>query len=100
MYLRAITMRTSGTDMAMTPEAAMSFQMISNWVTRPCTPTGNVCEFGVAVRMRANRNSLHANVKMMMPAAMIPGAARGSRMRQNAIQRLGAEANGGSSHPG
>ena len=76
----------------------MSFQMISNWVTRPCTPTGNVCEFGVAVRMRANRNSLHANVKMMMPAAMIPGAARGSRMRQNAIQRLAPSTSAASSN--
>src|ERR1700730_1724752 len=88
MYLRAITIRKSGTDMAMTPEAAMSFQMISNWVTSPWTPTGKVCEFGVAVRISAKRNSLHANVKTMVAAAIRPGAASGSSTRGNEVQRF------------
>src|SRR5438874_526778 len=88
MYFRATTISTSGTDIAITPAAAIWFQMIANWVTKPCTPTGNVWAFGVAVRIRANRNSLQAKVKTMMPAAMMPGAASGSSTRRNAVQRL------------
>src|SRR2546429_496259 len=88
MYLRAITIRMSGTDMAMTPDAAMSFQMISNWVTSPWTPTGNVWECGVAVRISAKRNSLHAKVKTMVAAAMSPGAASGSSTRRKEVHRL------------
>src|SRR5439155_3474190 len=39
MYLRPITMSTRGIAIAITPAAAMSFQIISNWVTSPWTPT-------------------------------------------------------------
>ena len=35
IYRRPITIKISGRAMAITPEAAMSFQMISNCVTRP-----------------------------------------------------------------
>src|SRR5207248_4441305 len=87
-YLRATTIRTSGTDMAMTPDAAMSFQMISNWVTSPWTPTGKVCDCGVAVRISAKRNSLHAKVKTMVAAAMSPGAASGRSTRREEVHRL------------
>ena len=75
----------------------MSFQMISNCVTRPWTPTGKVCALGVAVKISANRNSLHAKVKMMMPAAMIPGAASGISTRQKAIQRVAPSTSAASS---
>ena len=75
----------------------MSFQMISNWVTRPWTPTGNVCAFGVLVRMSANRNSLQENEKTMTPAARSPGVASGRRMCRNAVQRLAPSASAASS---
>src|ERR1700730_17673449 len=87
-YLRATTIRTSGIDIAITPDAAMSFQMISNWVTRPWTPTGKVWAFGVAVRISAKRNSLQAKVNTIVAAAIKPGAASGSSTRRNAVHRL------------
>ena len=81
-------MSTSGMASAMVPAADISFQMTSNCVTSPCTPTGNVCAFGVLVRMRANKNSLHENVKTMTAAANSPGQASGRSTRRKAVQRL------------
>src|SRR5438445_818659 len=97
MYLRPITISTSGIAIAITPAAAMSFQMISNWVTSPWTPTGKVCAFGVAVRIRAKRNSLQANVKTIVAAAIIPGNASGSSTRRNDVQRLAPSTSAASS---
>src|ERR1700730_840521 len=87
-YLRATTIRTSGIDIAITPDAAMSFQMISNWVTRPWTPTGKVWAFGVAVRISAKRNSLQAKVNTIVAAASRPGNASGSSTWRNALHRF------------
>ena len=81
----------------MVPAAAMSFQMTSNWVTSPCTPTGNVCAFWVLVRMRANRNSLQENVNTMTAAAKRPGHASGSSTSRKAVQRPAPSVNAASS---
>ena len=72
----------------MTPPAAMSFQMISNWVTSPWTPTGKVIDCGVAVRMKAKRNSAQSKAKTITPAARTPVEASGSRTCRKACKRV------------
>src|SRR5713226_204639 len=99
MYRRPITISRSGTSMAITPAAAISFQMISNWVTRPWTPTGKVWAFGVAVRIRANRNSLQAKVNTMVAAAISPGVASGRSTRRKEVHRLAPSTRATSSIP-
>ena len=71
--------------------------MISNWVTSPWTPTGNVWAFGVAVRINAKRNSLQANVKTIVAAAISPGNASGSSTRRKEVHRLAPSTSAASS---
>ena len=73
-----------GTTAAIVPTAAISFQMISNCVTRLATPIGNVWDRGVALRMKANMNSLQASAKVITPVASSAGASCGSTILKKA----------------
>ena len=75
-WRRAANITMTGMTIAMTAAAAISFQMISNCVTSPATPTGNVWAWGVAVRMKANWNSAQSKAKTMIPAARTPDPAQ------------------------
>src|SRR5437667_6119106 len=96
-YRRANSSKRMGTTAAIVPTAAISFQMISNCVTRLATPIGNVWDRGVALRMNANLNSLQASAKVITPVASSAGASCGSTILKKAYNRLAPSTSAASS---